>query len=316
MNLAEPVSLPLPWQISIPAEETPAQPSTEKKWEPLLLKPTLAERLSSARFSRTWRQVALATAMVAFVVLAAAAVVVVGVTAPIYLPLALFAPLLLLSFLLPMASTLKSGIERFKQEVKLAEALLAKFRQIPAERDKLKQFIIDEKLPLLLPADKTIETAAEEILTSFEPDLDKLRIILAHYQQANAASQILLQRGNQSDLDASELQDKKEEEAPAKHLHAQIDHLGLSYSAAEQKAVAGFWLALLLQGGKALPRTEKGQVQFLTTQTAKLWAIAPRLPDPQHNYFCKCGDTVVAPTPDKLLTMPMQDLVSHIQKAL
>ena len=71
MHFAEPVSLPLPWQTSISKEEFPAKLVNEKRWEPLL-EPPLADRRMSARISRTWRQVALATAMVAFVILAAA----------------------------------------------------------------------------------------------------------------------------------------------------------------------------------------------------------------------------------------------------
>ncbi len=319
MHLAEPVSLPLPWQITTSKEDPAAKPATEKRWEPLL-EPSLADRRMEARISRTWRQVALAVAMVAFVILAAATVVVVGVTAPVYLPLALFAPLLLLTFLLPLASTLKGSIEQYKEKVKLAETLLAQFRKLPTERNTLKQFIINQKLPLSLPTGKSsIEEMAEKIVASFEPDLDKLRITLAHYMQAEAASQTLLQQALQSRLDAADLAG----EIPQDRLEREMKDLELSFTAAEQRAVAAFWLALLQRGGEAMPRVEieikkekKHQIQFLTTQTPSLWAVAKRLPDKRYDYFCKCRETVVAATPADLLAMPMQNLVGSILTAI
>lgn len=314
MHFAEPVSLPLPWQTSISKEEFPAKLVNEKRWEPLL-EPSLADRRMSARISRTWRQVALATAMVAFVILAAATVVVVGVTAPVYLPLALFAPLLLLTFLLPLASTLKNSIERYKEEVKLAEALLIQFRKLPAKRDELKRFIIDQKLPLSLSAEKTsLEEMAEEIVTKFEPDLGKLRITLAHYMQAEAASQTLLQQAHQAKLDAANHSAGEED-----RLKEEMKELGLSFTAAEQRAVAAFWLALLQSGGEAVSRVEKEekyQIQFLTTQAPDLWAVANRLSDPRYDYFCKCRDTVIATTPAKLLALPTKSLVGSILRAI
>lgn len=221
----------LPWNRTFFTGVTSQNPQMDQL---LQQEPLPPQEQRNALFERTWRQVAYVAAIVAAACFAALGTVAAGsiilLSHPLFLPLTI--PVAIAALVGVFFCTvgikdliqkhLEPPIEMAKERAKQAGAILTIFNQTPIDAVGLKNYITTNSI-----ASSPIQ--ADQILQKFDQNLDRLRIAIAHYLEAQ------------------------------ERAHS-------SAAPADKKAIAhlegAFWLATIRRGGEPMPRKE-GKITFV-----------------------------------------------------
>ncbi len=230
-------SVALPWNRTFFTGVTSANPQMDQL---LQQEPLPPQERRHALFERTWRQVAYVAAIVAAACFAALGTVAAGsivlFSHPLFLPLTIPVALAALVGVFFCAVAIKDTIQKHleppiemaKQRAKRAELILTAFNQTPPDTVGLKNYITTNSIA-------STPAQADQILQKFDQNLDRLRIAIAHY------------------LDAQER---------ARSSTAPVDKKAIAH------LEGAFWLAVIRRGGEPMSRKE-GRITFVEAPVAK-----------------------------------------------